>query len=93
MCIVGDDFLLAEGPDAFHRKSLRKMLGRAAFVGVVPSKPEREFYGRAIKAALDAKGWAVLVETQEGQRDPWLRFLARHAKASVEISGAAARAA
>ena len=91
--IVGDDFLLAEGPDAFHRKTLRKMLGRAVFAGIVPGKPEREFYGRAIKAALDAKGWAVVVETQEGQRAAWLRFLARHAKAAVEISGTAPRAA
>jgi hypothetical protein len=91
--VVGDDLLLANGPDAFHRKTLRRMLDRAVFVGILPGAPERAFYGRAIRAALDAKGWAVLVETQEGQRVPWLRFLAKHAKVTVEINSTVPRAA
>src|SRR5689334_1425767 len=88
--VVGDDLTLADGPAAFHRKTLRKLLGRAVFVGVLPGAPDRAFYGRAVKAALASRGWAVLVETQPQQRDAWVRFAARHAKAPVEIAGAAA---
>src|SRR3954469_8174711 len=83
--IVGDDFTLATGPEAFHRKTLRRILGRACFVGIVPGAPVRAFYGRAISAALASRGWSVLIETQPQERDAWLRFAARHARAAVEL--------
>jgi hypothetical protein len=91
--IVGDDMLVSAGPERFHRKTLRRILGRALFVGLVPGRPERAFYGRAIRAALEARGWAVVVETQEPHRAAWARFAARHARAPVEISDEPARAA
>jgi hypothetical protein len=85
--VVGDDFLLSAGPEAFHRKTLRRLLGRAVFVGIAPGRPVRAFYGRAIAAALAAKGWAVIVETQSQQAEAWRAFAARHAKVSVEVMG------
>jgi hypothetical protein len=88
--VVGDDCTLADGPDAFHRKTLRRLLGRAVFVGILPGAPERAFYGRAAKAAMASRGWAVLIETQPQQREAWIRFAARHAKAAVEFPGGAA---
>jgi hypothetical protein len=91
--VVGDDFGLAGGPEAFHRASLRKAMGAVVFVGIVPGAPRRAFYGRAIQAALQAQRPVVLIETQEWQRAAWVRFAARHAKVPVEIGGeAAARA-
>jgi hypothetical protein len=81
------------GPEAFHRKTLRRILGQAVFVGLVPGRPERAFYGRAIRAALEARGWAVVLETQEPHRAAWARFAARHARVPVEISDEPARAA
>jgi hypothetical protein len=87
--IVGDDTLVSDGPEAFHRKTLRRILGQAVFVGLVPGRPERAFYGRAVQAALEARGWAVVLETQEPHRAAWARFAAKHARAAVEISGSA----
>jgi hypothetical protein len=88
--VVGDDLgPLAGGPDRFHRKTLRKALGAACFVGVVPGAPMRTFYGRAIAAALAHRRPAVLVETQPQELGPWLKTLARLAKVQAEVAGEA----
>lgn len=87
LVIIGDDYgPLAAGPDAFHRKTLRQFLGPAVSVAIVPGKPERAVYGRAIEAALEAKRPAVLIETQRWQLAAWLKFAERFAKVPVEVA-------
>lgn len=88
--LFGDDAApLADGPEGFHRPTLRKALGSACFVGLVPAAPDRTFYGRAMTAALEHRRPAVVVETQRQERDAWLRVLARHTKVPVELCGEA----
>jgi hypothetical protein len=82
---IGDDMGLAAGPDGFHRASIRKALTAAVFVGIVPGAPHRAFYGRAIRAALEARRIAVLIETQRYQLPAWAKLAARYAKVPVEI--------
>jgi hypothetical protein len=88
LLVVGDDVgPLAKGPEGFHRASVRKALAAAVFVGIVPGAARREFYGRAIRTALEARRMAVLIETQRHELGAWSKLATRHAKVPVEIDG------
>ena len=76
--IIGDDLIDAQGPDAFHRKSLRQILRRAQHVIVYVGGPTTAIYAHVTRLALAGQR-AVLVETQVSHEIEWRIFVERHA--------------
>ena len=78
LLFIGDDLATAEGPEAFHTQSLRKVFGLADLVVIHASCPQEKHYQTfATNAAAGSN--VVVVETQPDRLDEWCAFHKRHA--------------
>jgi hypothetical protein len=78
--IVTDDTqLVPEGPEAFHLKSLRKLVTRAAAWAVLAGKPPADLYRAAATMATSGR-LVILVDTQPDMEQLWTDWLKEHAR-------------
>lgn len=85
IALICDDLLFAEGPSAFHLKSLRELVKRASAAYVMSGSVVPEAYATAANVAA-AGANVVIVETQESEEASWMNFIQRHAAKPVAIN-------
>jgi hypothetical protein len=76
--LIGDDFVTAEGPSAFHIRSMRKLLDKASAVFIMCGRPVHEAYAAAADIAA-AGANVVIIETQAEEEASWANFVRKHA--------------
>ncbi len=82
--IVGDDYDLSFGPQAFHRKSLRRFLRSAGSVVIVSGAPDPRVYAAALAGPLMTRKDVAIIETREAHEPAWID-LAREAHPGIVI--------
>jgi hypothetical protein len=77
--VLGDDYLTAEGPAAFHLATLRRVVRKADAWAVMSGAPVTSVYA---DAAAKAKRGAlvILVETRVEEERSWTDYLHRHGR-------------
>lgn len=83
--IVGDDLEVSEGPAAFHRGTLRAVLGRATHCAVMAGEAVPTIYATAVTAALMFRGVVVLIECSERTEVDWLAAMERWARRASKL--------
>lgn len=79
--VLGDDFVTAEGPAAFHLRTLRQLAARANAWAVMSGAPLVPVYEAATVVARTGPGaMALIVETQESEERTWVQYLMRHGR-------------
>jgi len=76
--VVGDDLYTAMGPDAFHRKSLRRAFRGVRLVVIHCAEASAQHYDVATAVAL-AAGKSIIIESQPSHEKEWLAFVGHHA--------------
>jgi hypothetical protein len=69
IALIGDDLLFAEGPPAFHLKSLRKLLEKASAAYIL-SGPGRTWGLRRSGGYRRSAANVLIVETQRAEQSP-----------------------
>jgi hypothetical protein len=77
--IICDNLFGALGPNAFHRKSLRRILPNAGRIVLHCAAPLPEHYEFATSEAL-TKGSAVVIESMPERETEWLAFIYKNVK-------------
>ena len=73
--LVGDDYDLAWGPQAFSRTSLRQFLQGAASAVIVSGAPEATAYSMAVAGAVLSGRHTLIVESTERWESDWIALL------------------
>jgi hypothetical protein len=72
---VGDDHKTCEGPEAFHRGSLRRFIKTCRAAAIVACRPIPELYRRVVNNAVYLRNNVVIVETRSEHEADWYSFL------------------
>lgn len=73
--LLGDDYDLAWGPQAFDRPSLARFLRGASSAAIVAGAPARTPYDLAVAGAILSGRDALIVETVERWEADWVSLL------------------
>lgn len=73
--LLGDDYSLAWGPQAFSKTSMRRFLREASSAVVVSGAPEVEAYSLAVAGAVLSNRHTLIVESVERWESEWIAFL------------------
>ena len=74
IALIGDDTDVALGPDGFHKKSLRRLMGSASAGIIVASAPVVGVYETAAFIAGSFRQKVFIIETRPEQEIPWAQF-------------------
>ena len=73
--LLGDDYSLAWGPQAFSQTSLRRFLQEASSAVVVSGAPEVEAYSLAVAGAVLSNRHTLIIESTERWEADWVALL------------------
>jgi hypothetical protein len=73
--LIGDDLHSAEGPEAFHKSSIRKFVKNAACCAVISCEALVEVYTAIATEAVLLRYSGVIVETRPEQEIQWVNFI------------------
>lgn len=75
--VICDNLFTAMGPNAFHRKSLRRILPNAGRIVLHCAAPLPQHYEFATNEAL-TKGSAVIIESMPERESEWFAFILKN---------------
>ena len=84
IALIGDDYDLSWGPQAFHRKSIRRLVGRCSAALIVAGAPDVTLYTAASGWAVLARQNVVVIETQPRWEADWAN-LVREARPGIAV--------
>lgn len=85
IALIGDDLFTAEGPSAFHLRTLRKLFATVQAVYVMSGPINKMAYAAAADGAL-AGLRTLIIETRESEEPSWFDYAQRHApRAAITI--------
>ena len=73
--LLGDDYSLAWGPQAFSKTSLRRFLQAASSALIVSGAPDANVYSVAVAGAVLSGRHALIVESVERWEGDWVALL------------------
>lgn len=73
--LIGDDFDVARGPDAFHMPSIRRIIRSCDSFAVVSSEPAVELYATMAAAASLTRRSSMIIETRPEQEIQWVHLI------------------
>lgn len=76
--IIGDDLFSAEGPSAFHLRTLRRLFASAQAIYVMSGEINKAAYLAAANGAL-AGLRTLIIETRQTEEASWLDYAKRRA--------------
>lgn len=83
IALIGDDMFTAKGPSAFHRESVRRLIGRARVIAIVAAEPLPRAYVEACKPVEFGMN-GLIIETRPERELEWVGFVkAENPKAAL----------
>ena len=83
--LIGDDLHATLGPDAFHKRALRRYVERCKAAVIVACEPIPEAYSQAASWAVLKREDVLIVETRPEREAEWFDYIRLVASPGVKV--------